>query len=136
MEGNIKGVMKVILALAERYQPKSVKARGAPEPANHTAPVTPDHNLPRQELVRLYSHPQTATRPEYGLSPSSLHPPNFRHQIAPPGGPLGVGMATEEMYSNPADQLPSHNPPQVCLNVQTVSHNHVYSMCMYIMYIM
>ena len=112
MEGNVKGVMKVILAVAERYQPKSVKPRGAPEPAKPANHIAPDTNLPRQELIRPYTHPQTNARLEYGHSLSQPAPPIHHacHQMAPPTYPVAP---LEEVYSSPIDQLPAHKPPQV-----------------------
>ena len=115
MEGNVKGVMKVILAIAERYQPKSVKPRSAPEPVkatNHNA----DTNLPRQDLIRPYTHPQTTGRLEYGHSlsqpaQSTYHGPSNRYlpQTVP------HSHLTEDVYSSPIDQLPVDKPPQVLL---------------------
>ncbi|CAI8034359.1 Dixin-A [Geodia barretti] len=109
LEGNVKGVMKVILAIAERYQPKSVKPRTVvPEtlrPANHTAPLPDSQYGIRQELVRPYTHPQTPIRPDQiqsSFHSSGLYP-----------SPYPVDPATEGMYSSPIDTLPANKPPQV-----------------------
>ena len=113
MEGNVKGVMKVILAIAERYQPKSVKPRSAPETVK-TTNQNADTNLPRQDLVRPYTHPQTTGRLEYGHSlsqpaQSTYHGPS--HRYPPP--PVPLSHLTEDVYSSPIDQLPVDKPPQV-----------------------
>lgn len=121
MEGNVKGVMKVILAVAERYQPKSVKPRSEPsKPTNHTAPIpapTADPNVAGRDLIRPYTHPQTTARLEYGHSLSEpaqgsyhgsagYHMSSSSHQHVP-------GPAPDEVYSSPIDQLPANKPPQV-----------------------
>ena len=107
LEGNVKGVMKVILALAERYQPKSVKPRTVEtsRPPNYTAPLPDSQYGIRQELVRPYTHPQTPSRPDQTQSSfhsSGLYP-----------SPYPVDPATEGMYSSPIDTLPANKPPQV-----------------------
>lgn len=114
LEGNVKGVMKVILSIAERYQPKSVKPRTVPEPprpANHTAPLPDAQYGVRQELIRPYTHPQTPSRPEYGgqslSQPASFHPSSLYPS------PYPVDPAQEGMYSSPIDTLPANKPPQV-----------------------
>lgn len=115
MEGNVKGVMKVILAVAERYQPKSVKPRTAPEPvktANHSS-VPADT---RQDLIRPYTHSQTTTKLEYGHSlsqPAQSTYPSPSHCYPPAGGTFPH--ITEDMYSSPIDQLPANKPPKVQL---------------------
>lgn len=118
MEGNVKGVMKVILAIAERYQPKSVKPRSAPEPGkttNHNA----DTNLPRQDLIRPYTHPQTTARLEYGHSLSQPAQSTYHGPSRYP--PASVAHITEDMYSSPIDQLPVNKPPQVYHTPDTVT---------------
>ena len=113
LEGNVKGVMRVILAIAERYQPKSVKPRAAVDtftarPLNHTAPVTDVALHSRPDLMRPYTHPQTG-RPEQGqiLSQSA----GFHSSMYPSS--YAVDPAQEGMYSCPIDQLPANKPPQV-----------------------
>ena len=92
VEGSVKGVMKVILAIAERYQPKSVKPR-------EVTRLNPDSQ--RQEPIRPYPH-------HHRLEPSlsQFHTTHHPATTVPYPKP-------EEVYSSPIDQLPANNPTQV-----------------------
>ena len=139
LEGNLKGILKVILAVAERYQPKSVKPRGLNDPSrppNHSLPsATPpaEQGAPHRDFIPPYRHPSPPTRPEFRHSLSqptfSLHGNNVSHpshyrlqQLDPRGSGYerdgwnqGYGQVegAEDVYSTPADQLPMTTPPQV-----------------------
>ena len=133
LEGNVKGVMKVILALAERYQPKSVKPRqdtGRPDsgrPSNHTAPVTTTDTHYAQQDIHPYTHPQsTTTRMEHS---HSLSQPSFHSSQYP--GPYTQDAIAEEVYSSPIDQLPANKPPQVINNIWIVYYVSL-SLCVYV----
>ena len=127
--------MKVILAVAERYQPKSVKPRSVsapeqPKPATHMTGPLPspavDPGVARQDPIRPYTHPQTTTRLEYGHCLSQPVPPSYhsanpsnhaRYPLSLSDNARGHSYAhlagQEEMYSSPIDQLPASIPPQV-----------------------
>eukprot|EP00731_Ephydatia_muelleri_P017803 Em0010g901a len=83
LDGNVKGIMRVILAVAERYQPRSVKPRGS---TNGTpgAPSNRSHSP-----VNGLSGPQTTGN--NGPSVPANGPPTLGG--SPYGSPMGPGLS-------------------------------------------
>lgn len=95
LDGNVKGIMKVILAVAERYQPRSVKPRGPTNgspggPTNNGTPGIPTigSNSPMNGL----SGPQSASQTVHssGSSGPANGPPASGG--SPYGSPMGPGV--------------------------------------------
>ena len=82
LEGNSKGIMRVILALAERYQPRSVKQRSVSDPKPYV--VSPHHTSPAHYLRdrtppdRFSAHMTSAEYPPPPAAPRTRSPDEIR----------------------------------------------------------
>ena len=105
MEGNSKGIMRVVLAIAERYQPRSVKPRSASDPKQ-----APSHNAPRDHMSRggypinrAHSPDQIQhLRPSFQapLAANSFSVPNMS------------AISRSRSLSQPEDYMSGYGPPQ------------------------
>ena len=116
LEGNSKGIMRVILALAERYQPRSVKQRSVSDPKpypviQHQGQVHSqrEHNTQDQFSTREHVTPE---RPP-PVAPRTRSPDDLQSRAHNLGSSLAAAnsfsvpnMASFNVHARPGPRLP------------------------------
>ena len=123
MDGNSKGIMRVILAMAERYQPRSVKQRSVSDPKPYSVMQqqnrmhhqqrdhTPPDRLPHRDHMTPEYSPPTAPRTRSPPNGFRLQSHNVMSSNSLAANSFSVpNMASLNIHVRPAPAPPPSRP--------------------------